>query len=228
MWANAALIVGSYLVGAVPHLVALGRLRGVVLEGDLHSSLWQRGGRLVGVIGLLGEFAKGVIPILAGRALGFDLPIIVLAGLAAVAGQMWPVFLRFDGEKGNSIGLAMAGALAPVALFISLIPIIVGAAVRTLPRLMDASQSLDTRLKFGGPPSRSLPLGMAIGFLALPIVSHGLGEPRAINSGCWALFVMIMVRRLTAGLRRDVKADAEVKGLVINRLLYDRGLETDD
>ena len=225
MWASIALIVGSYLLGAAPHLAALGKLRGLNLEGDLHISLWRTGGRLVGTVGLLGEFAKGVIPILVGGALGFDLPAIVLAGLAAVIGQMWPVFSRFDGEKGNSIGLAMAGALAPMSLFIALIPIVIGAAIRTLPRLMDARQSLDTRLKFGGPPSRSLPLGMAVGFLVLPVASWWLGKPQAIISGYWTLFTLIMVRRLTAGLRRDLKTDTKVKGILINRLLYDRGLE---
>ena len=49
----------------------------------------------------------------------------------------------------------------------------------------------------------------------------------AITSGYWALFALIMVRRLTAGLRRDLKADAELKELLTNRLLYDRGLEVE-
>jgi len=222
MWADVVLILGAYLLGSLPHLSFLGKLRGVDLEGDLHISLWRRGGRLVGTMGILGEFAKGAIPVLVGKSLGFDLSIVVLAGLAAVSGQMWPIFSRFDGEKGNSIGLGMAGALAPIALFIALVPMAIGVAIRTVPRLLDSSQSRNERLKFGGPPSRSEPLGMAIGFLVLPIASWGLGELRVITLGYIALFVLIMVRRLTAGLRGDLARNTGIKRILINRLLYDR------
>jgi len=53
MWFDVALILGAYLLGSLPHLSALGKLRGIHLEGDLHISLWRRGGRLIGVIGIL-------------------------------------------------------------------------------------------------------------------------------------------------------------------------------
>ncbi len=222
MWTGGALILGAYLLGSLPHLAALAKLRGISLEGDSHLSLWRTGGRFVGTLGILGEFAKGVVAVLVVKSLGFGLLIIGLAGLAVVIGQMWPVFSRFDGEKGNSVGLAMAGALAPHVVFISLVPIIIGVAIRTVPRLLDNSKSLNERLKFGGPPSCSLPLGMAIGFLVMPIASWRLGEPLVINVGLLALFVLIMVRRLTAGLKADLKANTEIRGILINRLLYDR------
>ncbi len=222
MWSDIALIIGAYLLGSAPHLSALGKLRGITLEGDLHIGLWRRGGRLVGTIGILTEFVKGVIPVLVGKSLGFDMLIVTLAGLAVVSGQMWPIFSRFNGEKGNSIGLAMAGALAPKPFFIALVPIAIGAIIRTMPRLLDRRQSLNERLKFGGPPSLSLPLGMAIGFLLLPIASWWLKEPLVIIAGYSALFILIMVRRLTAGLSGDLKANADIKSVLLNRFLYDR------
>jgi len=222
MWGDIALVLGAYLLGSVPHLSALGKLRGINLDGDLHINLWRRGGRLVGMIGILTEFAKGIIPVLVGKSLGFSLLIIAFAGLAVVSGQMWPIFSRFNGEKGNSIGLAMAGTLAPKPLFIALVPIAIGAAIRTMPRLLDTRQSLNERLKFGGPPSLSLPLGMAIGFLLLPIASLCLREPMVITSGFFALFILIMLRRLTAELRDDLAVSTGIRGILINRLLYDR------
>jgi glycerol-3-phosphate acyltransferase PlsY len=222
VWADVALILGAYLLGSSPHLSALGKLRGVDLEGDFHMSLWHRTGRLIGTIGILLEFVKGVIPVLVGRGLGFDVSIIVLAGLAVVCGQMWPVFSRFDGEKGNSIGLAMAAALAFKPLLIAVVPVIIGIAVRTVPRLLDASQSLNERLKFGGPPSRSLPLAMAIGFALLPVASWWLDEPPVVTAGFIVLFILIIVRRLTAGLRSDLAVAGNIGHILLNRFLYDR------
>ena len=222
MWSDIALILCAYLLGSMPHLRALGRLRGLDLDGDLHISLWRKGGRFVGGIGILVDVLKGMIPILVGKGLGFSLLIVTLAGLAAVGGQMWPIFSRFNGEKGNSTGLAMALALAPNPLLIALIPIAIGVVVRTMPRLLDARQSLNERLKLGGPPSRSLPLGMAVGFFVLPIASLLLKEPLIIVFGFSALFILVMIRRLTAGLRADLTAEISVGPILVNRLLYDR------
>jgi len=222
MWADIALILGAYLLGSAPHLSALAKLRHANLDGDFHASLWQRGGRLTGVIGILGEFAKGAIPVLIGKGLGFSLSITALAGVAAVCGQMWPVFSRFDGEKGNSVGIAMAAALVPKPILIALVPIVVALIVRTVPRLLDTRKSPNTRPILGGSPSRSLPLGMAAGFLILPVASWWLGEPLVIILSCSALFILIMIRRLTAGLKSDLKASTGLKGILIRRLFYDR------
>lgn len=222
IWVNVAFVLGSYLLGSLPHLYIIGKLRGINLEGDLHIGLWRRAGRLAGTAGILGDLAKGVIPILVGRSLGFELSIIIFAGLAAVAGQMWPVFLGFDGEKGNSIGMAMAVTLTPRAILFAAVPILLGVAIRTVPRLLDSTQSVNERLKFGGPPSQSLPLGMGIAFALLPLISWRLGEPIEITLGYLILFLLVMVRRLTAGLKEDLTPGANVRSILITRLLLDR------
>jgi len=222
VWINIALVVGSYLLGSLPHLYIIGKLRGIDLEGDLHMGLWQRAGRLLGAVGILGDLAKGVIPIWVGISLGFELLPIVLAGLAVVIGQMWPVFLGFDGEKGNSTGMAMVATLTPRAIPFILVPILIGAAIRTVPRLLDSAQSVNERLRFGGPPSQSLPLGMAIAFFLLPLISWWLGGPVEITLGYLMLFLLIIVRRLTAGINKDLAPGANVRRILINRFLLDR------
>ena len=60
MGADIALIIGSYLLGSVPHLSLLARMRHVDLNGDFHESLWYRGGRVIALVGIFGEFGKGV------------------------------------------------------------------------------------------------------------------------------------------------------------------------
>ena len=224
MWANLAMILGAYLLGALPVLYLLGRLRGYDLskEEDLHMALWRKVGRFEGTLGIIWDLGKGAVCVLIARVLGFSPSVVAAAGVAVVAGQMWPAFYRFDGEKGNSTGLAMALALAPMPLLIALIPILVGAIIRTAPRFLRSGQSVNERLKFGGPPSLSLPLGMAIGFAVLPLASWWLGESGAVTIAFAVLFVLIMVRRLTADLRKDLEGATNKRGILVNRFFYDR------
>jgi len=225
MWSDAALILASYLLGAAPHLVLLARLRHVKLNGDFHQDLWNRAGKTLGIMGVLGEFAKGVIPVLAARWLGFGPVTAALAGLAVVIGQMWPVFNRFDGEKGNSVAIAMVAVLAPRPALIAIIILIVALIIRIIPRLT-AKPAAGSRTIIGGAYSRTFPLGMALCFLSLPVSSWYFHQPPEIVWSMAALFVLIMVRRLTAGLRDDLKTGQDIKSILIKRLLYDRATAT--
>jgi len=222
MWTDILIIPGAYLLGSVPHLPLLAKLRHVELDGDFHQGLWRKAGKVTGVAGVAGEFIKGILPVLIGKALDFNIAIIAAAGLAAVCGQMWSVFSKFDGEKGNSIGLAMVMALAPISCLIALIPVIIALLIRTTPRLIAKKGSGGDKPLVGGQYSRSLPLGMAICFLILPFIAWYSGEPKEIIWSLGALFLLIMLRRLTAGLGSDLKANGDIKGVLIRRLLYDR------
>jgi len=121
MTLGAAVAVGlSYLGGSVsfPHWVA--RLRGVDLRtvGSRKlggSNLWKSVGPAEGTVGGLLDAAKGLVAVLAARALGLPLEVQLLCGLAAVCGQMWPVFHGFDGGRANSAGWGLALAADPIA-----------------------------------------------------------------------------------------------------------------
>ncbi len=209
-------------------MIALSQAKGIDLsqEEDLHIALWRKVGRREGLAGILVDLSKGIIPVLIGY--GFNLPLwaVVTAGVAAVAGQMWPVFRNFDGEKGNSVGIALAITLALVyrayPILLAFIPILLGISIRTIPRFLAKGQSLNERLKFGGPASRSLPLGMATGFLTLPIASGLSRQPLPLTLALTILFLLIILRRLTAGLTQDLKNAPNLKSILLNRLLYDR------
>lgn len=227
MLADLVLVLGAYLFGSLPFMIALSGAKGIDLsqEEDLHIALWRKAGRLEGFSGLFFDFLKGVIPVLIGLGFGFRLGVIVSAGVAAVVGQMWPVFQRFDGEKGNTTGLGMVIALSigcQAYLLIGLIPIVIGAGVRTIPRFIGRGQTLSERFKFGGPVSRSLPLGVAVGLATMPLISWYLGQPLEMTLALAGLFAAIMLRRLTAGLSADLKTANDVRSVLINRLLYDR------
>lgn len=219
---DAVYVLGAYLLGSLPQLFALAKLRRVRLDGDFHMSLWQRAGLALAIVGILLEFIKGALSIFIGRWLGFDITVIAVAGVAAVCGQMWPVFQKFDGEKGNTIGLAMAAALSFQAIIFGIIPVAIGAAVRTVPRIF--SRSSKRVSIFGGPNSLGLPLGMFFGFLVLPVASWWLNHPLAVTWAFIATFLLILIRRLTAGISSDLKICSDWKRIFWGRLLLDRGI----
>jgi hypothetical protein len=218
-------IVGAYLYGAFPAVYLIGRLRGVDLskEEDMHISLWRKVGRVEGFCGIFWDVVKGAIAVLVVDR-GFHLEDWVVAGVgvAVILGEMWSVFLKLRGEKSNTTGMGMAAALVYQAIPFILVPIVIGAGIRTIPRFFRRGQSMDERMELGGPPSLSLPLGMFFGFALFPL-------------GCWvmdvgwwrigagiALFALIVIKRLTDGLTDDIKKEGLRPGIVVNRLLFDR------
>ena len=234
--ADIALVVGAYLLGSLPYMILLGRARGVDLsqEEDLHMALWHKVGRLEGLSGVIVDALKGVIPIVIGFACHLHLAAIAASGVAAVAGQMWPVFQKFDGEKGNTTGIGLVIAFtmyltatishfAYIVFIVFAIPILIGIGIKIIPRVTAPGQTLSERFLFGGPISNSLPLGMAIGFAAAPLASWCLRQPPEMTCSFLAAFIAIMIRRLTAGLSEDLKKPkTNLRSILINRLLYDR------
>ncbi|MCJ7515399.1 MAG: glycerol-3-phosphate acyltransferase [Dehalococcoidia bacterium] len=234
--ADIALIVGAYLLGSLPHMILLGRALGIDLshEEDLHMALWYKAGRLWGLSVVIVDVLKGVIPIVIGFSFHLHLAAITASGVAAVMGQMWPVFRKFDGEKGNTTGIGvvitltsyLTATISPLAYLVFIIfaiPILIGGGIKTVPKFMAPGQTLSQRLMLGGPTSNSMPLGMLIGFAAAPLASACLRQPPEMTWALLAIFVVIMIRRLTAGLGKDLKtATISVGAILLNRFLYDR------
>ena len=231
MLTSIILIGASYLFGSLPSAIALARISGLdsSQEKDLHLALWRKAGKILGLLAVVIDFAKGIIPVLIG--FGFDLApgVVASSGVAAVAGQMWPVFHNFDGEKGNSTGIAAIGTLAlayKTYLILSfLIPMAIGASIRLLLSMLSSKEPLGQRLRFtesSNPIALILPLGTIFGFALAPLVSWYSLQPRQITLSLVALFAIIVVRRLTAGLRADFERRNSIAKALLNRLLFDR------
>jgi acyl phosphate:glycerol-3-phosphate acyltransferase len=221
-WINTTYIICAYLVGALPHLQVLAKLKGVKLEGDYHACLMQKAGVPIAVLGVIGEFIKGAAPVIMGKLLGFDINFVAIAGVAAVCGQMWPFYHGFDGEKGNTIGISMSVCLAYQPALIALIPIALSAAIRSLNLISTKTNKMTS--VFGGAARNSLPIGMFIGFLLLPLASWSLNQPSGVTLSFAVLFILIIVRRLTAGLTRDLQESSDYKRILKGRLFLDRGI----
>ena len=95
--------------------------------------------------------------------------------------KSWPVFNKFDGEKGNSIAIAMVFTLSYETALVGMIPVLISLLFRTAPRLFAKDGGKQPIV--GGSYSRSLPVGMFLCFLVLPlaVVSLLLTEERCIS-----------------------------------------------
>ena len=217
-----AAIIISYFIGAFPHLYLLCRLLRISTAGDRHINLWQGAGPVWGLVAIFIDVLKGAIAIWLAGVFGLDLAIVVSCGLVAVAGQMWPVFSRFNGEKGNTTGLGIALALAYQPTLIALVPVLFGLISKLVRLLKIKGQPVSQRFKSGAEQSNTLPLGVALTLLLLPLFSYFLGEPREVVLGFVGLLILIMLRRITSGLTKDLRAKRELKSVICNRILYDR------
>lgn len=225
MWDDALIILGAYFFGAFPVVYLLGRLRGFDLskEEDMHISLWRKVGRREGLIGIVWDVIKGgVAVVIVDNCSGYSWGTVTGVGLAAVVGRMWSIFLKGRGEKANTTSLGVSAALSYQALPFLLGPIALGVFIRTIPRFLASGQTTSERLKFGGPPSLSLPLGMFFGFGLFPLGCWVMSQPGETVVVSAVIFALIVVKRITAGLGLDLKAASNKKSVIINRALFDR------
>jgi len=122
MLAATLLCVGAYLVGSIPTGMLVARARGVDLRavgsGNIGATNVARAlGRGFAIAVLIGDALKGFLPVFIGRRYVTRLPpaAIALAGLAAIVGHMFTVFLRGRGGKGVATSLGVALAISPLA-----------------------------------------------------------------------------------------------------------------
>jgi len=117
------LLLGAYLVGAIPSGVILTRLAGV---GDVRqagsgnigaTNVYRVAGRGLGIATLIGDALKGVLPTLfAAQATGFSPAQVALIAAATFLGHLYPVYLGFKGGKGVATALGIFLVLSPLAV----------------------------------------------------------------------------------------------------------------
>ena len=227
MAADILLVFGAYLFGALPVLYWIGKAGGVnVLEqGDAHSVLWKQVGRKAGLAGILWDIFKGPVLPLIAWSLDMSSITIGVCGLAVTAGQMYPVFFGFKhGEMGNTTGIGASFGIAPVAMSFAAIPVAIGALLRAVKgkgKPIEGKENDQSRLSG---TSDSMPLGMLAGFAILPISAWLCHEDMAIVLAFTGLFILIVIRRMTANLLPEMRAGLKTSlaSVLWNRFLYDR------
>jgi glycerol-3-phosphate acyltransferase PlsY len=120
-----ALVIAAYLIGSIPTGLLLGKVFGVDIRttgsGNIGATnVYRTLGRKVGVMTLVGDCLKGLIPVLVAKQMGLPDLGIALVGLAAFLGHVYTVFLGFKGGKGVATALGVFLGLSPLAVLLTL------------------------------------------------------------------------------------------------------------
>ncbi|HET9469858.1 MAG TPA: glycerol-3-phosphate 1-O-acyltransferase PlsY [Usitatibacter sp.] len=108
---------GGYLAGSIPFAVLVSRAMGLpdprsYGSGNIGATnVLRSGSRAAALLTLAGDAAKGWAAVLVARALGLDAAMLAITGVAAFAGHVFPVWLRFRGGKGVATGAGVLIAL---------------------------------------------------------------------------------------------------------------------
>ena len=204
--------VAAYLIGSISFPWLIARWHGVDLRSagarklggsDLMRVLGMRWGLAGGLL----DLAKGTLAVLLAAALGLPVETRVVCALAVVAGQMWPIFHGLDGGRANATGWGALIALDPLAALIAAIPLAAAFAMRTL---------VDPH------PRRVVPLASLLTFLVWPAAIWEVFGVTPLVVGGVLIFLLILVRRLTASLGEDIRTGAPLSRVLLNRALFDR------
>jgi glycerol-3-phosphate acyltransferase PlsY len=114
----------GYLVGSVPFAFLLARRGGVDLRhagsGNVGAAnVLRTSGVALAVAAMCLDVTKGALAVFLAQKLTGGPATPVAAGLAAVIGHIYPVWLRFRGGKGVATAAGVFGVLSPLALVIA-------------------------------------------------------------------------------------------------------------
>ena len=113
------MVIGSYLIGSIPFALLLGRLRGVDVRrtgsGNVGATnVLRAAGAGAGIAVLVCDVLKGVAAVFIARYTIGTPAGEMAAGIAAVVGHDWSVFIKFRGGKGVATAAGALFVMVPV------------------------------------------------------------------------------------------------------------------
>lgn len=118
----------SYLIGSIPSGLLLAKL---LKKGDIRkqgsgnigaTNAMRVGGKGLGIATLLCDTLKGVLALIITQFLiSSDLDVLCIAGLCAVLGHIFPIWLKLKGGKGVATAIAVILYITPGVGFIGIL-----------------------------------------------------------------------------------------------------------
>ena len=178
-----AVIAAAYLIGSIPFALILSRRWGADLRrvgsGNLGAAnVMRASGVSAGVLVAALDMAKGAASVwIAARVSdGAELP--AAAGLAAILGHIYPIWLRFRGGKGVATACGVFSMLTPLAV-------------------PPALALFAVTVWF----TKYISLGSVLASMALPPLAYALGSPAPAVIAAGAAAAIIVFRHRSNVLR---------------------------
>lgn len=197
------LLAGAYLLGSVPFAQVLARVNGFDLKGlgtgnVGAGNLTREAGLAWGTAAAVLDGLKGLVPVFVARQAGLGLGAAGLAGVMAVIGHNWSIWMRGRSGRGLASSAGMLVALDP-----SILVWTAGWAV--------------AGWRIGG--------GLAgfLGWGLLPIVAVALGRPPTESVVLLLLSTILIGRRMQGNEADELGMSASLR-----RAVYDRDYVPDE
>lgn len=131
------IVAAAYLLGSVAAAIPIARLMGLPDPRGSGSgnpgatNVLRLGGKAAAALTLAADIAKGLVAVLAARALGMDAWVVALVAAAVFLGHLFPVYYGFRGGKGVATALGVVLALAwPVGVLMIVVWLAVAVSSR--------------------------------------------------------------------------------------------------
>ena len=167
-------------------------------NGDIGNagagSVMRAVGLRAGIVVLVGDIAKGTGAVFAAQALEVGLPWVLAAGVAAVLGHIYPVYIGFRGGQGVATMIGVFLGIAPKSMGLAL-------AVMGIVLLFN--------LRKGG--SRRLFLVVACGAPFVPVFTYAVYDSVTLTAYTVVLIAYVALRN-RKGLRNPGSITRRVLG----------------
>jgi glycerol-3-phosphate acyltransferase PlsY len=123
---NSTLLIFSYLCGSLPFAIWVTfwfKGSDVREYGSGHAgatNTMRQAGWLAGLLVLILDIGKGVLPTYLAHRFGFGGWVVPLTGALAVAGHCWPIWAKFRGGMGAATAAGTVLALSPLGFLMGL------------------------------------------------------------------------------------------------------------
>ncbi len=168
------LVILAYFIGSVSAAIISCKILGKVDPRTVGSknpgatNVLRHGGKKAAVFTLIGDMLKGVIPVAIGHAFGLDWGWLVLIGIAAFLGHLYPVYYGFKGGKGVATAFGVFLGLNPILGIVVLLSWIIAALIFNISSLSALIATLLAPIYFYI-VTGSLPLFFGLLFITLMI-----------------------------------------------------------
>ena len=191
------ILILAYLIGSIPFALILARRWGATDLGSIGSgnlgaaNVMRASGVTAGVLVAVLDMAKGAASVWLALSMSKGAAVPAAAGLAAIVGHIYPVWLRFRGGKGVATACGVFSVLTPLAIPPAL-------------AMFAAAVWL----------TKYISLGSVVASIALPPLAYALGSPAPTVLAAVASSVIIVfrhrsnVQRLRTGTERRLGARA--------------------